>query len=123
MRSWLRRSVGYLAIVAIAAHTILMSLAPLASAAAFDPFNVICHSQPVGAAPADRPSLPQGTPAKACDHCTLCSAVPSPAAPTTTLAGQLAPAGLIAVLYPQSTAPAGGIAATPNLARGPPQQA
>ena len=40
----MRRAVGFVAILAIALHGLLLSLAPLAASAAVDPFTVICHS-------------------------------------------------------------------------------
>lgn len=118
-----RRSVGWLAIFAIALHTILTGIVPLASAAPRDPFSVICHAAPADASPDGQTNLPDRAPSGPCDHCQLCSAVAAPLAPQTLLDSDLAPSGLIAVLYPTSMAPARGIAHTPKLARGPPQRA
>jgi hypothetical protein len=118
-----RRSVSWLAIFAIALHTILVGLMPLASAAPIDPFNVICHSQPADSSALPAGSGPASVPSGPCDHCKLCSAVATPTAPDTLLDSNLAPTSLVAVLYPASMAPAGGIARTPKLARGPPQRA
>lgn len=116
-----RRSVGWVAIFAIALHTILAGLAPLAAAAPIDPFSVICHSAPAAAAPDGQTGQPAGAPSGPCDHCKLCGAVAVPTAPTTLADSNLAPNRLVRVLYPTSMAPAGGIAITPKLARGPPQ--
>jgi hypothetical protein len=121
MRQWLRRSVGYLAIFAIVLHTILLAaVAPIAAANSVDPFSVICHSTPADAAADSQTGVPDGAPSGPCDHCKLCSAVAAPTAPTTLLDSDLAPSRLVEVLYPSSMAPAGGIATTPKLARGPP---
>lgn len=116
-----RRSVGWLAILAIALHTALVGLMPLASAAPIDPFSVICHSQPADAAAVPAGHEPASLPSGPCDHCKLCSAAAVPVAPQSRLVSGLAPATLIEVLYPASVAPAGGVALTPKLARGPPQ--
>jgi hypothetical protein len=109
------------AIFAVALHTILTGLIPLASATPVDPFSVICHSQPADAGPSSLSGQPVSVPSGPCDHCKLCGAVPAPLPPEARLDSDLAPAGLIEVLYPTSMAPAGGIAVTPKLARGPPQ--
>ena len=120
-RKW--AGVSWLAIFAIAMHTILVGLAPLASAAPVDPFSFICHSQPADAAQDGQTSLPGGPPSGPCDHCKLCNAVAAPLAPTTLLDSDLAPSRLVEVLYPSSMAPVDGIGRTPKLARGPPQRA
>ena len=114
---------GWLAIFAITLHTILAGLIPLASAAPLDPFSFICHGAPTDASPDGQTNLPDGAPSGPCDHCKLCSAVATPLAPETLLDNDLAPTGLVEALYPTSMAPAGGIAHTPKLARGPPQRA
>lgn len=117
-----RRSVGWVAIFAIALHTILTGLAPLAAAAPADPFSIICHSGSADASPGGQTGLPVGAPSGPCDHCKLCSAVVAPLVPDTLLDSDLAPGNLVEVLFPTSLAPAGGIACTPKLARGPPQR-
>lgn len=119
MRSGVKRVLSVLAIYAIALHTILSGIAPLASASTLDPFSVICHSGTQ--APAKQtPDAP--APSSTCDHCTLCGTA---AAPPITLdriaAGQLLPAKLLHVLRPAVSAPRDGVASNPHQARGPPQ--
>lgn len=116
------RSVSWLAIYAIALHTILAGLAPLAAAAPIDPFSVICHGAPADASPDGQSGLPDGSPSGPCDHCKLCGAVATPLAPQILLDGDFAPTSLVAVLYPTSMAQPCGIDRTPKLARGPPQR-
>jgi hypothetical protein len=118
MRSGVKRSFGWLAILAIALHTILSGAAMPAAASASDPFSVICH-RGVQADPADQsPGTPQPV---ACDHCALCGAA---AAPPLTLdrvaAGQLLPAKLLLVLRPALSAARDGLTSNPHQARGPP---
>ena len=120
MRSGAKRSFGWLAILAVALHTVLWGVAaPMA--APFDPFSVICQSGTL--APAEQtPAGPASMPSSACDHCTLCGAA---AAPPVTLdriaAGQLLPAKLLHVLRTAVSAPRDGVASNPYQARGPPQ--
>jgi hypothetical protein len=116
MRGGAKRSFGWLAVLAIALHTVLSGV-PMA--APFDPFSVICHSGTQ--APAEQsPEAP--APSSTCDHCTLCGTA---AAPPVTLdriaAGQLLPAKLLHVLRPAVSAPRDGVASNPHQARGPPQ--
>jgi hypothetical protein len=71
MRSGVKRSFGWLAILVFALHAVLSGVALPAAASTLDPFSVICHSG-VQADPADQsPDTPQPV---ACDHCTLCGA-------------------------------------------------
>ena len=119
------RTVSWLAGFAIAAHAILAILAGFmmpAFAAPADPFSVICHSQGTGTPTDPQTDLPGSGPTGPCDHCKLSNAVAAPTAPDSPLAGDLTPANLLQVLYPQSIAPVGGIAITLKLARGPPQR-
>jgi hypothetical protein len=113
--------VGFVAIVAIALHGLLLGLAPLAAAAAADPFSIICHSG-AAPAPADGEQAPArsdiGTPG--CEHCNLCNAAAAPAALDDVFAGQLLPARVLALLQPVSTAAANNLTTTPKLAQGPP---
>jgi hypothetical protein len=112
------RSIGWVAIYAIALHAILWGVAPMTAAPSTDPFSVICHSE--AAAPAEKaPAAPAHT--QACDHCNLCSAGPATAALFSVFAGQLMPARLLQILRPVSAILAGHLATTPKLARGPPQ--
>jgi hypothetical protein len=111
---------GFIAILAIALHTVLSSGAGVtaASASAFDPLSVICHSGTQ--APAEQsPEAP--LPSSSCDHCTLCGAA---GAPPLTLdriaAGQLLPAKLLHVLRPAPAAARDGLSSNPHRARGPP---
>lgn len=119
MRSGVKRVLSVLAIYAVALHTILSGIAPLASASALDPFSVICQSGTQ--APAEQtPQAP--APSSSCDHCTLCGAA---AAPPVTLdriaAGQLLPAKRLRVLRPAPAAARDGLSSNPHQARGPPQ--
>jgi hypothetical protein len=115
--------VSWVAIFAVALHAILTGLVPLTSATPVDPFSVICHSQPANAAPGNQAGQPASAPSGPCDHCKLCSAVPAPLPPEALLDSDLAPTGLVEVLYPASMAPASGLAVTSKLAQGPPQRA
>ncbi|HMJ44664.1 MAG TPA: hypothetical protein VK522_20570 [Pseudolabrys sp.] len=119
MRSGVKRSFGWLAILVFALHAVLSGVALPAAASTLDPFSVICHSG-VQADPADQsPDTPQPV---ACDHCTLCGAA---AAPPLTLdriaAGQLLPAKLLHMLRPAPAAARDGLSSNPHQARGPPQ--
>jgi hypothetical protein len=118
MRLGVRRTVSWVAIYAIALHSILLGVAPLVAAPTVDPFSIICHSD--AATPAEAPASPASAPTHACDHCNLCSAMAPPDAPDTALAGQLTPAKLLQVLRPATAATRDGIAYNPNRARGPP---
>ena len=119
----LKRSVGALAIFAIALHTLLWAFAVPAAAATgtLDPFSSICHSNG-GAAAADQDqSAPASKPSAACDHCNLCAATPTSATPDVVLAGRLLPECVLAVLSPVSVERRDGVTSNPKLARGPPQ--
>lgn len=122
MRSWWQRSVSVLAIYLIALTTILSAFAaPPAVSATLDPFSIICHSgAPDSAATGQKPA--KQAPSKACDHCTLCFAVSALAGPGTISTGLLAPPSILQILRPASTAARAHFAATPHLARGPPQR-
>lgn len=111
----------WLAAYAIAMHTVLAGLVSLAAAAPVDPFSVICHSQPDGATSQSQDN-PASGPAARCDNCKLCSTTAAPSPPEG-LFGDLAPHRMADVLYPASTAPDIGVAASPKLARAPPQRA
>src|SRR5665213_1914210 len=97
-----RKNVSWLAIFAIALHTILAGVLLPAFAAPVDPFSVICHSQSIDAAPDSQTGLPGQTPSGPCDHCKLCSAAAAPLAPEALLDSDLKPTGLVEVLYPVS---------------------
>jgi hypothetical protein len=99
----------------------LLALAPLAAEAAADPFTVICHSGAPAPSGDDQAPARPDIAAHGCDHCNLCSAAAAPSALDDVLAGQLLPARLLNVLRPVSTAATISLAATPKLARGPPQ--
>jgi len=120
MRSGWRKIIGVLAIYAVALHVVLVGLIPFASAAAsVDPLSVICHSVPAGAAGQQDTGVPQ--PGHACEHCNLCSTLAPPPAPDTPLAGNLAPARVLHVLRPLSTAARDTLTSDPKQARGPPR--
>lgn len=118
-----------LAIFAIALHTMLWALAAPAmalagSADSLDPFLVICHSGgSVDVATDTTPGAPLSKPTSACDHCNLCTATGTAAAPDVILIGRLLPERVIALLSPVSIPQRDGLASDPKLARGPPQQA
>ena len=119
MRGRIRPFLSVVAIFAIAVHTVLwVAVAPLTAAPSVDPFTVICHSEasdPVNQTPNHGPL----TPAHACDHCNLCSAV-APPMPGTALAANVGPAPILQVLRPVNMTRHHAIAADPKLARGPP---
>ena len=118
----LRRAVSLAAIYAVALHTILLGIVPVAAggSVAGDPFSIICHSDAQAVAPAEQaPDRPDIIPGHACDHCILCSAAAPPLLDSV-LAGQLAPTRLLQVLQPASTAARSHFAITQHLARGPP---
>ena len=126
MRRGGRPLLGFLAIVAIAMHTMLLGVAaPMASASTVDPFSIICTSASHSADQTDQsPASQVPAPAAACDHCNLCS---SSAAPSATLdsilAGQLQPPKLLQILLPAIAASHDGITGNSHQARGPPQHA
>jgi len=115
-----RRAVGFVAILATALHCLLLSLVPLAAAAANDPFTVICHSVPQSTSGQEQTPAGPDIGLHGCDHCNLCSAAATPVAVDDVLAGQLRPGRLLQVLWPVSTAATISLATTPKLARGPP---
>lgn len=122
MRLRLKRSVTLLAIYAVALHVILLGLAPIAAngSAAVDPFSVICHSAAAAGTAGDQaPARGDLVPGHACEHCNLCSAMAPPAAPDHALIGIVAPARILHVLRPVSSATHASLA-TPKLAQGPP---
>ncbi|MCK9915246.1 hypothetical protein MXD81_39420 [Microbacteriaceae bacterium K1510] len=118
-----------LAIFAIALHTMLWALGATAMAFAgstdsLDPFLVICHSGGSTDVTTDEtPGAPLSKPTSACDHCNLCTATGTAAAPDVVLIGRLLPERIIALLSPVSVPKRNGVASDPKLARGPPQQA
>ncbi|HXZ45418.1 MAG TPA: DUF2946 family protein [Pseudolabrys sp.] len=119
MRGRVRPFLSGLAIFAIVLHTLLWAaLTPLIAAPSVDPFTVICHSEATGA---DDQASSHGplTPAHACEHCNLCSAV-APPMPGMALAAIVEPARILQVLRPLKMARHEAIAADPKLARGPP---
>jgi hypothetical protein len=120
MRGLGSKALSWVAIYAIAIHTLLIGIAPAfaANQDTVDPFSVICLHDAGAGAPS---GLPSGlVPGHACEHCNLCSAVAPPPAPDLVVFGNLMPSRLLQVLQPTSTAPGMGIVYRPNLARGPP---
>jgi hypothetical protein len=121
MRGLGRQVLSWVAIYAVAMHTLLTGIGPAFAAAqdSVDPFSVICLHD-AGAAPAagQLPSSP--VPGHACEHCNLCSAAAAPPVPDLVLLGNLLPARLLQVLRLVSAASGTGVAFRPNLARGPP---
>ena len=116
----LRRAVGFVAILAIALHGVLMGVAPLAGAAVTDPFIVICHSVPQSTPGQDQSPAGPDIGLHGCDHCNLCSAAATSAAVDDIVAGQLFPDRRLQTLQPVSTAATINLATTPKLAQGPP---
>ena len=117
MRGLSKKVLSWVAIYAVALHTLLTGIAPVFAAQNnADPFAVICLHD--ASAPT---SLPSGlVPGHACEHCNLCSAVAPPPAPDFVAFGNLMPTRLLQVLRPASAAPGISIVYRPNLARGPP---
>jgi len=116
-----RQMLSWVAIYAVAMHTLLTGIAPAFFAAqnSVDPFSVIClHDAGVGSPAGHQPS--SLVPGHACEHCNLCSAAASLPAPNLVVFGTLLPARLLQVLGPASAAFSTGVAFRPNLARGPP---
>ena len=122
MRRGVKRSLGWLAIVAIALHTVLWGVAaPMAQASTVDPFSIICSSATHAAAQTEQAPDQVPAPAAACDHCNLCGAAAAPSASLDSIiAGQLQPAKLLQVLRPATAAAHDGVASSPHQARGPP---
>ena len=121
MRLGARQVLSWVAIYAVAMHTLLTGIGPAFAAAQgrVDPFAVICLHD-AGAAPAAGQQPAGLAPGHTCEHCNLCSATAPPPAPGLVLIGRLAPTRLLQMLPPVSAAPSSGIAFRPNLARGPP---
>jgi hypothetical protein len=120
MRGLGKKVLSWVAIYAIAMHTLLTGIAPVFAADqdSADPFAVICLHDAGSGAPA---GLPSGlVPGHACEHCNLCSAVAPPPAPDLVVFGNLLPTKLLQVLRPASAPPGAGVVYRPNLARGPP---
>ena len=123
MRLGWRQYVSVLAMYVIALNTILWAaLAPVPTAASFDPLSAICHTvtqaaDQTGAAQDGQPAKPS----KACDHCSLCSVTPAASGGADSiLAGILEPGRLLRILQPADAKLGSGVAFSPNLARGPP---
>ena len=117
-----RRVVSLAAIYAVALHTILLGIVPVAagSSVAGDPFSIICHSDAQAVAPAEQaPDRPDIIPGHACDHCILCSAAAPPIV-SEVFAGRLVPTHLVLVLRPASNSLRSHLAITLHFARGPP---
>lgn len=121
MRLGVKQVLTWVAIYAVAMHTLLAGVAPAFAAAQerADPFSVIClHDAGAGSPAGQQPS--GMVPGHACEHCNLCSATASLPAPNLVVFGTLLPARLLQVLRPASAAAGTGVAFRPNLARGPP---
>jgi hypothetical protein len=119
MRLGARQVLSWVAIYAVAIHTLLTGIGPAFAAAqdGIDPFSVIClHDAGTGST-----SQPSGlVPGHAGEHCNFCGVAAPPPAPDVMLIGALMPTRLQKVLRPVSAAPGIGVAFRPNLARGPP---
>jgi hypothetical protein len=122
MRRGAKGFTGWLAIVAIALHTVLWGAMPMASASTVDPLSVICSSGSHATQADQTPAGQVPAPASACDHCNLCGAAAAPSATLdSVVSGQLAPAKLLQVLRPATAIAHDGVAYSPHQARGPPQ--
>ncbi len=122
MRMGVRQVLTWVAIYAVAMHTLLTGVAPTFAAAqdSVDPFSVIClHDADAGSPASQQPSGP--VPGHACEHCNLCSASAPPAAPDVALIGDLVPMRVSSILRPVSTIARPGVPSDPKQARGPPQ--
>ena len=120
MRGLGKKVLSWVAIYAVAMHTLLTGIAPAFSVNqdSVDPFSVICLHDAGSGSPS---SLLSGlVPGHACEHCNLCSAVAPPPSPDLIVFGNLMPSRMLHVLRPASAAPSAGIEYRPNLARGPP---
>jgi len=118
-----RFATGWVAILVIALYTVLSGMAaPLSAASHGDPFAILCSGAAIpGDASGQAPGTPASTPSTACDHCTLCSAVPPPALTLDNiLAGILTPAKRLRVETPAPVVPLPDAAANPRLPQGPP---
>ena len=121
MRMQLRRGVTWLAIYAVAMHTLLTGIGPAFASAqdSVDPFSVLCLHDAGAASLDDR--QPAGlVPGHTSEHCNFCGVAAPPPAPDIVLIGNLMLTRLQKVLPPVSMAPSTGVAFRPNLARGPP---
>ena len=121
MRFGARQVLTWVAIYAVAMHTLLTGVAPAFAAAqdSLDPFPVICLHD--AGAPLPASQQPSGlVPGHACEHCNLCSAAAQPPVPDLVLLGNLLPTRLLQVLRPVSMAAGTDFEFRPNLARGPP---
>jgi len=126
MRSLVRRVLGVVAITAIAMHTTLWGVMAVQAAAGapVDPFSVICHSGAAAEKTGDQaPSDPTGSPAHACDHCTLCGTAAAPPVPQSVSAIRLLPTRRLQVLSAAPAVSRNGIAVGSTRARGPPASA
>jgi hypothetical protein len=122
MQAGIRRISGVAAAVAIALHTVLSAVVAPFAAPSVDPFAVICHSGESAPIDQQAPSGGVPSPAHACDHCNLCSAL-TPPVPEAVLAAFLVPARVLQVLHPVGIPHSDDASATPKLARGPPHRA
>ena len=119
MRKGVQRFLTLVAIYAVALHTILLGLAPVFAAPAFDPFSVICHSAAGGAAPVEQAPA-NSIPSHACDHCIACNAMAPPGPLDKLVVEQLAPARLLQILRPLLSILEDGVTFNLKHARGPP---
>lgn len=121
-----RKVLGVVAIMAIALHTTLWGVLAAQAVVGIpaDPFSVICHSGGAAEKTGDRaPADPSGSPAHACDHCTLCGTAAAPLVPDSAIGVRLLPTRLLQVLTATPAVPANGIAVGSTRARGPPASA
>src|SRR5882672_2373455 len=114
MRGLTKKLLSWVAIYAVAVHTLLTGIGPAFATAQenADPLSVICLHDAGAAVPADQ--QPAGLlPGHACEHCNVCSAVTA-AVPEIVLIGNLLPPRLLRVLHPASAAPNADVAYRPN---------
>ena len=124
MRTGAKRVVGWVAIYAVALHTLLVGFGLAAAAArdSFDPFAVTCLTGAHDSIPADSTSGPVGSEKnQICKHCAFCGIAASSAAPPQiTLATAPTLTQATGLLWPISVAPRAAAPPNPHLPRGPP---
>lgn len=118
-----RQALSWMAIYAVALHTILLGfVSPLmaSQAAQFDPFSVICHSADTASTSDQAPGKPGLAPGQACEHCNLCNIIVLSNTPDVAVIANLAPTRVLHTLQPASVARSVDSTANPRLTRGPP---
>lgn len=124
MRKGVKRTTGWVAIYAVAFHTLLVGfgLAAIGARDSFDPFAITCLTGAHDTAPADSTTSPSGSEkTQICKHCVLCGVAASPATqPQVAFAIALTPAQVTGLLWPILVARPADPPRNPHLPRGPP---